>query len=156
GRWAYWLLPALIIAGLAAYLLPYSQHQTKTTQEVNRTTPAQPDTTTTAPRPVASLEDDIVSNVSKLRTALQGIKDPATAQAALPELRDIAGRFSKLKTQAQLLTPESRKALATAISNRIPDLNTLFDRFTAEPSLVGDAKPTIDSVRTELNGLAKA
>ncbi len=160
GRWAYWLLPALILAGLAAYLLPWSR-ETKTTQEATRTapvtTPAQPVGETPAvPRPVASLEDDIVSNVSKLRTALQGIKDPATAQTALPELRDIASRFSKLKAQAQLLTPESRKALATAISNRIPDLNTLFDRFTAEPSLVGDAKPTIDSVRTELNGLAKA
>lgn len=152
GRWAYWILPALIIAGIAAYLLPWRERETKTTQEVTRTAPVQPTPTRTA----AILEDDIVSNVGRLRSVLQGIKDPSSAQAALPDLRDIEGRFAKLRTQVQQLPPESRKALAVAITTRIPDLNTLFDRLTAEPSLVGNAKPTLDSVRTELNGLAKA
>jgi hypothetical protein len=152
GRWAYWILPALIIAGLAAYLLPWRERETKTTQEATRTAPAQPTPTRTA----AILEDDIVSTVGRLRSVLQDIKDPASAKAALPDLRDIEARFAKLKTQVQQLPADSRKTLATAISNRIPDLNTLFDRLSNEPSLVGDAKPTLDSVRTELNGLAKA
>jgi hypothetical protein len=183
GNWAYWLLPALILAGAALYLLP-ARDDSRTVQEINQSTTAgvqQASAKETAqvappaqrelqPAPVstsativssaastpATLENDILANISRLRAALQTVKDPASAQAALGELKAISDRFGRLKSVAQQLSPESRKALATAIANRVPDLNGLIDRIGSEFNLSGDAKPAMDTLKSDLASLSKA
>jgi hypothetical protein len=177
--WAYWLLPALIVAGAAIYLLP-ERDNTRTAQEINQTTTsgsrqapakevahlpqaAQPAPVTTSavtppatPSTEATLESDILANISQLRAALQSVKDPASAQAAMGEIKAITERFSRLKSIAQQLSPESRKALAAAIANRVPDLNGLIDRLGSETNFGGEAKPTMDNLQSELASLSKA
>jgi hypothetical protein len=163
-QWAYWVLPAIVLAGLAAYFLPRNTG-TETAQDtrqaarpettVARQTPREVQPTTVAAVTPASLENDIMSNVTRLRTALQGIKDTASAQAALPELREISNHLARLNGLAQQLPAETRKTVAQAVSSKVPDLNTMFERVT-EISANNEAKPAIDTLRSHLNGLTKA
>ncbi|MGO8953714.1 MAG: DUF937 domain-containing protein [Rhodomicrobium sp.] len=170
--WAYWLLPALVAAAAVLWLLPAPQ-QTRTVQDINRNTttiakdtaaiaPAvpreqQPAPATTAMAPASvTLENDLVSNIARLRNALQTIKDPGSAQAALGELKEITAQFGHLKAMAQLLSPEARKALAAAVAARVPDLNGLIDRIGSDANLSGEAKPAMDSLRSELVSISKA
>jgi len=169
--WAYWLVPALIIAGAALYLLPVTE-DSRTAQEINRNTKAageqaapketaQTETLkakTAAPggSTAVTLQDDILSNIGRLQTALQTIKDPASAQAAVGEIREISDRFARLKSVAQQLSPEARKSVAAAVSARMPDLNTILDRIGNEINLSGEAKPAMDTLKVELANLTKA
>jgi hypothetical protein len=176
-NWAYWLLPALILAGAALYLLPTGEE--RRTAEINQTTqqtaPKEPARLAPAaktelqPAPVSTtppaepaittgtLESDIVANIGRLRTTLQNMKDPASIQASLGDLKDISGRFSRLRAVAQQLTPEARKALAAAVASKVPDLNALLDRIGTEINNAGaDAKPAMDTLRSDLAGLSKA
>ncbi len=57
---------------------------------------------------------------------------------------------------AQQLTPEARKALAAAVSRRVPDLNGLIDRIgTSQMELGGESKPAMDSLKSQLVGITK-
>ncbi len=166
----FWLLPALILAGLAIYLLPIKE-ETRTAQDVNnkaatesKTTAALPSaqepapvsTVTAAAEPTpATLENDIVANIARLRASLQTIKDPATATAALGEIKDISAQFGRLKGIAQQLSPEARKTLAAAVASRVPDLNGLIDRLGSQTEFSGEAKPAMDSLKFELVGITK-
>jgi hypothetical protein len=164
-NWAYWLLPALIAAGAALYLLP-AQRETRTAQDINKTTssaakdtaapPREQQTATTAPAAnTASLENDIVANIARLRTSLQTIKDPASSQAALSELKDISDRFGKLRALAQQLPPEARKAIAAAVAARVPDMNSLIDRMGTQMNISEEAKPAMDNLKSELVSISK-
>src|SRR5258706_909287 len=180
--WAYWLLPALILAGAALYLLAPDDER-KTAQEINQTTtsasqrgaakdtaqlsppvqrelqPSPVSTMTPATAPSAgqgvqstsaTLENDILANIFRLRASLQTIKDPASAQRALGDLRDISDRFTKLKVVAQQLSPETRKALAAAVASKVPDRNSLLDRINNEMNQTGEAKPAMDTLKNTL------
>ena len=167
--WAYWLIPALILAAAALYLLP-EQQASRTAQDINKNTTivakdnavlppareAPSSTLATAGGPTAAtLENDIVTNIARLRNAMQTIKDPGSAQAALGELKDISAQFGRLKAMAQQLPLETRKALAAAVASRVPDLNGLIDRVGSETNLGGEAKPAMDSLKSELVSISK-
>jgi hypothetical protein len=165
-NWAYWLLPALIAAGAALYLLP-TQQESRTAQDINKNTniaakdtaaPQRDLQTTAAPPAVntaATLENDIVANIARLRTSLQTIKDPASSQAALSELKEISSQFSKLRALAQQLPLETRKAIAAAVAARVPDMNSLIDRMGTQLNLSEEAKPAIDNLKSELVSISK-
>ncbi|MFY9642911.1 MAG: DUF937 domain-containing protein [Rhodomicrobium sp.] len=169
GSRLFWLVPALILAGLAIYLLPIKE-ETRTAEDSNNKTSTVSKTTAAtepAPAPVVpvttaseatrvSLENDIVANIARLRASLQTIKDPATAKAALAEMKDISAQFGRLKGIAQQLPPEARKTLAAAVATRVPDLNGLIDRLGSQTDFGGEAKPAMDSLKSQLVGITKA
>jgi hypothetical protein len=106
---------------------------------------------------VATIENDIVANIGRLRATLQTMKDPVSSKAAVGELKDISGQFARLRAAAQRLSPEARKALAAAVANKVPDLNALLDRIGTESGTAGgEAKPAMDTLRSDLTGLSKA
>jgi Bacterial protein of unknown function (DUF937) len=168
-NWAYWLLPALVAAGVAVYLLP-PREETRTAQQTvpptatRETADSSPRNVQPAPVPASapvlgaaatSLENDIVANISRLRASLQNIKDTGSAQGALGELKDIGAQFGRLKVLAQQLSPEARKALAAAVAARVPDLNGLIDRIGSDANLGGEAKPAMDNLKSELLSISK-
>ena len=164
--WAYWLIPALIAAGVAVYLLP-PREETRSVQNTTKTTTVSKDTTQLSPAPqgqlatpsvtptAASLENDILSNISRLRASLQNIKDPGSAQGALGDIKDISAQFGRLKVLAQQLSPEARKAIAATVASRVPDLNGLIDRIGSEVNLSGEVKPAMDNLKSELLSISK-
>ena len=85
--WLYWLIPAVAIAALLIYFFARPSEQV-----VQRdVTPAQSLT-------VGGLDvgKQVTDSVSSLRTALGGITDAASAQAALPKLQDVTGQIDKV------------------------------------------------------------
>ena len=94
--------------------------------------------------------------VSGLQAALTGIKDEASAQAALPELNQAESRFEQLNGLLSQLPPEARQALAAAIAGIRPTLDQLMDKALAIPGVGAIIQPAVDAIRAELNTLATA
>ena len=94
--------------------------------------------------------------VSGLQAALTGIKDEASAQAALPELNQAESRFEQLNGLLSQLPPEARQALAAAIAGIRPTLDQLMDKALAIPGVGAIIQPAVDAIRSELNTLATA
>ncbi|MBT3070031.1 DUF937 domain-containing protein [Rhodomicrobium sp. Az07] len=190
-NWAYWLLPALIIAGAALYFWP-SENRTQEAQQINRNTrmvtpapesatgsapsatpfpsrtetqqsatndsaaPMPPQQSAVAGTSAVALQNDILTNISRLQAALARITDSGSAQAAMDEIRAISDRFASLKSKAQDLTPEARQALAQSVQQRVPDLNSTLDRIGNEINLGGEAKPVMETLKSQLAKLSKA
>ena len=94
------------------------------------------------------------SAVDGLQSSLLGIKDEATATAAMPGLSQAASRFDQLTGLLSQMTPETRKALADSIASIRPKLNTLFDQAVGVPGVGPVIQPTIDAIRSKLDTLA--
>jgi hypothetical protein len=103
---------------------------------------------------------DVGSSVQKsidgLKTALQGIKDVDTARAALPTLQDSTTQFDKLSGLANQLPASGTTALAAFLVSVRPSIDEVFIKVLAIPGVSEVAKPTIDTIKTKLDDLAKA
>lgn len=127
------------------------------------TTTTQPATTTPATGTAASLTVDGVdlrasatSAIDDLKTSLQGVTDTASAQAALPKLQSSTEALEKVRGLTDKLSPEQKSTLAGLITAAMPTINPLIDKIMAIPGVSAIAKPAIDSLRTQLDALAKA
>jgi hypothetical protein len=96
----------------------------------------------------------VKSSVDGLQSSLLGIKDEATAKAAMPALSQAASRFDQLTGLLSQMTPETRKALADSIASIRPKLNTLFDQAVGLPGVGPVIQPTVDAIRSKLDTLA--
>jgi hypothetical protein len=93
------------------------------------------------------------SAVDDLRSSLKGIKDEATAQAAVPELTKDGSQFDQLIGLLGQLSPETRKTLTDAFVAIKPRLDKLFDQALALPGVGPVITPTLDTIRSKLNTL---
>src|SRR5215831_13025584 len=64
-----------------------------------------------------------------------GITDAASAQAALPKLREVTTQIDKVDGLLAQLSPEQRKVLAGIVNPLMPSLNQLFDKVLAIPGV---------------------
>ncbi len=99
---------------------------------------------------------EVTAAMNGMRNALAGIHDEATAQAALDPLKRSVSDFEKVKGLAGQLSPEMRTTLAAAIAAALPTIDGLFNKALAIPGVAQLIKPTIDSIRSELDTLATA
>jgi hypothetical protein len=143
--WLYWLIPALAIAGLLFYLFARPAEQA-----------VQQGVSTAQSLTVGGLDigKQVADSVSSLRTALGGITDATSAQAALPRLREITAQVDQVGGMVGQLSPEQRKVLAGLVDPMMPTLNQLFDKVLAIPGVSAVLKPTIDALRGKLAVLA--
>lgn len=94
--------------------------------------------------------------VNSVYSSLAGVKDEATAQAALPRLNNAASQFDQLTGLLGQLSPETRKALADTFAAVRPNLDGLFDKALGIPGVGAVIKPAVDAIRSKLDALAKA
>jgi hypothetical protein len=87
-------------------------------------------------------------------TSVQSITDVASAQAALPRLREVTTQIDRVSDLRGQLTVEQRRALAGLVNPLMSALNQLFDRVLALPGVGEVLKPTIDALRAKLAALA--
>ncbi len=170
-----WLLPALAglaFLGLAWHFLSRPE-STQTAQapppakvEVPVTTGALPDQVTPS---FASLENlrgikagdvdvgaQAADAVTKLRASLEKITDEASAKTELVPLQDSAAQLNKITGMLNQLSPANRAIVAKAIASIRPSLNQLFDKALQIPAVAALIKPSIDSIRSEMDTLATA
>lgn len=181
-QWLYWVVALVILAGLSWYFLGRSGHETvaeaptaapppagqasSTPPPAGQTSSAPPpagqaSSTTNAASPDivvgdVNLVNQVNTSVNSLKTALSGITDTASAQAALPKIQNATAQLNDVGTLAAKLSPDNKNALAKLISTAMATINPLFDKVLAIPGVDSIAKPAIDEARGKLDALAKA
>lgn len=145
-NWLLWAIPALAIAGLLFYLLarPEQVVQQGVTAAQNITVGG------------LNLSQQVTDSIGTLRTTLNGITDPASAQAALPRLQQAAAQLDRVSGVVGQLSTSQRTALAGLINPVMPAINQLIDRVLAIPGVADVVKPTIDTLKAKLAVLAAA
>jgi hypothetical protein len=146
-NWLYWLIPAAAIAALLLYLFaraPEEVAQQGGTVGLGQSTP------------VGGLDINrqVADSLASLRTTLGDVSDAASAQAALPKLREVAAQIDKVSNQRGQLSADQRRTLAASVNPAMPTLNQLFDKVLAVPGAPDDLKPTVDALKTKLAALA--
>jgi hypothetical protein len=140
-NWLYWFIPLLAILAVLIYLFAKPAEQV-----------AQQGVTAVQGLTVGGLDigKQVTDSITNLRTTLAGITDAASAQAALPKLREVTTQIDKVDGLLAQLSPEQRKVLAGIVNPLMPSLNQLFDKVLAIPGVAELLKPTIEALRAKL------
>jgi hypothetical protein len=158
GQWPYFLLAAVVLAGLAWYAIG-RQGQETVAQLPVKTQPAV-GTVGMAPADLTvdgvNLANKFNSSVNTLKSELPGITDAATAQAALPKINEVTAQLNDISTRVAKLSPEARSALAKLIVAATPSINQMCDKVLATPGVGAVVKPAIDDLKAKLDSLARA
>ncbi len=103
---------------------------------------------------------DLKSSTQKaldgLKTALLGVTDRASAQAAIPQLENGTIEFDKLRDLASKLPIDAKSAFAVLVAQLRPSVEELFNKVLEFPGVASIAKPVIDGLRAKLDALSKA
>jgi hypothetical protein len=102
------------------------------------------------------LRSSVQTTLDGLKTTLQGVSDPASAQAALPQLEKDVTEFDKLRELSTKLPVDGKSALAALVTTARPAIEELFNKVLTIPGVAAIAKPTIDGLRVKLDALSKA
>jgi hypothetical protein len=159
-QWPYWLAALVVLGGLAWFAL--GRPASETVAELPRPAAMQPATGTVGMAPSdltiggVNLANQVTSSIGALNSVLPTITDAASAQAALPKLRQATAQLDEVSNLAAKLTPEGKSALAKLIAAATPNINQLCNKVLATPSVGGIAKPAIDELRGRLDTLSRA
>jgi hypothetical protein len=151
-----WALGIIALAGLGWFFLGRDTSQIVAERPAPVTRSGD---TMGAGAPDARLTDltaELTSSVSAVRSALQGMTDPASAQAALPKLAQATAQFDTIGDAASQLPPNARREIASYVERSMPMLNQLCDKVLATPQTAALAKPAIDALRAKLAALSRS
>jgi sporulation protein YlmC with PRC-barrel domain len=148
-RWAYWVIPALALAGLLWYLLGGERmgEPVKGPQQAFRPTAQGPVVDT-------DLQRQITAALDSLNGTLQGLKDAASATQGLPGLRQAASELDRLSGAADRLPVETRERIAEAIKAAAARSRTTLDSVSAMPGVGADVTPVVAALRRKVDALA--
>ncbi len=156
--WPYWLLLLVALGGLGWYFLPSGD----VNKVAERATPMADGSRGTVGLASSNLTvggvdlaNQVGTSLGSLRTALAGITDTASAEAALPKIQDAKAQLDKISSLANQLPPDARKTFGTLVKAATPAITNLCDKVLAMPGTATVAKPAIDQIRTQLDTLAK-
>jgi hypothetical protein len=158
-QWPYWLAALVVLGGLAWYGLG---RQNEKVAELPRPAATQPATGTVGMAPSdltiggVNLANQVDSSVGTLRSVLPTITDAASAEAALPKLRDATAQLNDVTSLATKLSPEGKSTLARMITAAMPAINQMCDKVLATPGAGDIAKPAITELRGRLDTLSRA
>ena len=93
---------------------------------------------------------DVFNNAT---TALNGMTDAASAEAAVPKLNEINDSLTELGGLAGQLPAEGKTALAALVSGQLPNLEALIAKVTALPGVGDVIKPVTDTMLQRLRAL---
>src|SRR5580704_17329970 len=158
-QWPYWLAALVVLGGLGWFAL--GRQAGEKVAELPHPAATQPATGTVGVAPSdltiggVNLANQVNSSVGTLRSILPTITDAASAQAALPKLREATAQLNDVSTLATKLTPEGKSALARLIATATPAINQMCDKVLATPGVGDIAKPAIDEIRGKLDTLSR-
>jgi hypothetical protein len=118
-----------------------------------------PDTATQAPAQDlvvgdVNLGQEVTGAVENATTALNGITDAASAEAALPKLSEIDANLDRLGGLVGQLPAEGKSALAALINGALPELEALIAKVSEIPGVAEVIKPTADAMVEKLRAMA--
>jgi uncharacterized protein DUF937 len=159
-QWPYWLVAALVLGGLAWFALGRSGEDSVAQVSPPATTRTATGTVGLAPADLTvggmNLANQINASVGSIRTLLPGITDAASAQAALPKIKEATAQLNEVSSRAKQLSPEGKSTLVKLIVVATPTINQMCDKVLATPGAGDIAKPAIDELRGRLDALARS
>ena len=147
-RWVFAALATIALAS-AWYL------GNRPTQVVEQTKPPAMQLTQNLSVDGVDLRFSVQKALDGVKTALQGVRDTASAQAALPQLEKSSIEFDKLRTLAAKLPADSKTSFAVLVGQLRPSIEELFNKVLEIPGVAPIAKPVIDGLRAKLDTLSK-
>lgn len=160
-NWWPWLIAIAAASGMwwsvfgEKLLAP--QHSVKIPAVITPST-----TLATAPAPMApviantDVGKQLVTIIGDIKGSVAGVRDAATAQAALPRIQEVAGRLEKINMQAGQLGGEARRALATYVASEQGLIKSTIASVLALPGVSAVLKPVLEQMIGRIEGLAKA
>jgi hypothetical protein len=137
-----------LLAALAAAVLGYSFWQSSRGPVV------------TTPSKIMYNNVDIGAKASSLyegiKTSVAGIKDEASATAALPKLREHSSALLELRGTADKLPADGRAGLAGIFKGFVPGLEGLILTAMKVPGIPDSIKPVLEQLLERAKSLAKA
>jgi hypothetical protein len=159
-QWPYWLVAAVVVGGLAWFAFGRSGEDTVAQAPPSPMTRTATGTVGAAPTDLTvggvNLANQVNASVGSLKTVLPGITDAASAEAALPKLKEATAQLNEVSTRATQLSPEGKTILVKLIVAATPAINQLCDKVLATPGAGAIAKPAIDELRGKLDVLARS
>jgi len=140
-NWLLWAIPALAVAALLLWLFATPTQQV-VQQGVN--------TAQSLMVGGVDLGKQVTDSLNTLRTTVSSVTDTASAEAALPKLREVTSQIDKVSAMLGQLSDTQRKVLTGLVSPMISVLNQLFDKSLAIPGVAEIIKPTIDTLKAKL------
>jgi hypothetical protein len=144
-----WIIPVAIL-GLAAFL-GY--------RFWNRNPAANPIPGADAAKQVldsdTTLAQDLKGYFDQMGTALNGITDASSAQAALPKLQEMSTKFDNLSGLYNKLPETARSGLNSTIQASEKTLRAKVDEVLAKPGIGDILKPILDQIMSKIAALLK-
>jgi hypothetical protein len=131
-----WLLPVLGLLALGAVLLWYL---------FGRPTPPVSD--------FAKLNTDLTGTFKSLTDSLTSIKDVASAETALPKLRELAGTLDSMKALVEKLPDADKTKITDLIKASFGKCTDQFAKLLWIPGVGDKLKPTVDGIMGKLGAL---
>jgi hypothetical protein len=144
-----WLAPVLAI-GLAALALWWYLGPRAETPTVSKV----PNIPSVAVPDVTKLSTDLTGITKSLTETLTGIKDAASAEAALPALNELKGKLESARAVAERLPAAGKSTINGLVRTALDKLRPLVDKVLAMAGVGDKIKPVVDGIMDNLNALA--
>jgi len=144
-NWLYWLIPLAAAAALLVYFA------VRPTEEVVQQGMNQEQN---GPARGVDIGKQVANNIASVRTALDGVTDVSSAQAALPKLKEATAQIDKTDHTVGQLSAEQRKAIAAVVNPLMPAFNQVCDKVLAIPGVAEVLKPGVNTLKAKLTALA--
>jgi hypothetical protein len=150
---ARWAIPALLaLAVLAGVLMWSNRNRSRTARpEMGRPATQERATVGTSTR----LVSDASSLVSQARTTLASIQDSASAEAAVPKLRELNQSFSSLRSSYGTLSESTRQSLKQTIAPLAGQIDQGTTRLMNIPGLSETARTQIQELQRNVSALSQ-
>ena len=103
---------------------------------------------------VAVLTGQVTDFFRSATDTFTGIKDTASAEAAIPKIRDLSSRLDSLRGSMDQLPSDARGRIAAQFTDLRAKLTPVFDSVLAMPAVGDRLKPLIEELRTKMNMVA--
>ena len=97
-----------------------------------------------------NLGEEIGTSVSDTVSALEGVTDKASAEAALPDLEAAESKLDELSGRIEQLPQQGKAALASLLDDSLPELQDLVNKVEGMEGVGEVLKPTLDAIMTKL------
>ncbi len=103
--------------------------------------------------PSSAVTTQITTFVKSANDSLATIKDPASAEAALPKLKELSDEFDSIKSATTALPADSRTSVINSLRTASTGLTQTIDKLNAIPGVKDKIKPVLDELMTKINNL---
>lgn len=102
---------------------------------------------------VAKLTNDVKGWFTNATDTLNGVKDEATATAALPKLTQMVGQLDGWKAMMDKVPAAAKGGLTTLLKDSLKSFTELVNKILAMPVVGDKLKPVLTELTTKLTGI---